>query len=78
MVLEARALLRCFSSLMQEHGNHNCRHIILTGNMALALYVDRGRCRNFQVLKMLREVAALVFVFNAPDSSMDPFRAELG
>ena len=59
LVLEGYALLKALSRVaLTVHGQH-IRQLMLVDNLPIALAFDRGRSRNFKVLRLIRKFSAL-------------------
>lgn len=63
LVLEARAILRCFKSLISFYRLRDTRVLLLTDNMSCCLIFERRRSKNFQTLVLVRQLIALSMIF---------------
>ena len=68
LVLEAHALLKSLSRIAHTRRGQNVRQLFLVDNMAVALAFDRGRSRNFSMLRIIRKFGALCLVRNISPS----------
>ena len=62
LVLEARAILRCFKMLISFYRLRDTRVLLLTDNMSCCLIFERRRCKNFRTLCLVRQLIALSVV----------------
>lgn len=56
---EGRALIICLRRLSRSSHSRNKKHVILVDNFSLALAVSKGRAKNFRLLRITQQVAAL-------------------
>lgn len=59
---EGRALVLCLRRLVRSSRHRNKRHVILVDNLGLALSISKGRAKDFRMLRIAQQVAALSFL----------------
>ena len=64
LVLEARAVMKGLGRVLMTRYGHDIRQLALCDNMSVVLSFERGRSRNYKVLKVLREYASYCFTRN--------------
>lgn len=61
-IKEGRALVICLRRLLRSSRNRNKRHLIFVDNLGLALAVTKGRAKNFKLLRITQQVAAMTLI----------------
>eukprot|EP00438_Fugacium_kawagutii_P002019 Skav214231 [mRNA] locus=scaffold1133:6956:10370:+ [translate_table: standard] len=56
---EGRALILCLRRLTRSSLSRSKKHVVLVDNFGLALAVSKGRAKNFQLLRITQQAAAL-------------------
>ena len=64
LVLESRAALKGLKRILMTRHGHDMRQLLLCDNMACVLCFERGRCKNYAVLNILREYCAFCLAKN--------------
>ena len=64
LVLESRAALKGLKRILMTRHGQNMRQLLLCDNMACVLCFERGRCKNYAVLNVLREHCAYCMAKN--------------
>ncbi|CAE7226828.1 unnamed protein product, partial [Symbiodinium sp. CCMP2592] len=64
LVLEAHALLKSLARIAHTRWGQSIRQLLLVDNMAVALAFDRGRSKNFKMLRIIRKLGALCLARN--------------
>jgi len=64
LILEARALLKGLKRIAFTRWGHSLRQLLLCDNMSVVLAVERFRAKNFKLLVIIKEIAAICFARN--------------
>eukprot|EP00435_Cladocopium_sp_Y103_P068349 s90_g31.t1 len=64
LLLEARTLLKGLKRIAFTRWGHSLRQLLLCDNMSVVLAVERFRAKNFKLLVVIREIAAVCFARN--------------
>ena len=73
LTLESHALLKSLSRIAHTRWGQHVRQLLLVDNMAVALAFDRGRPRNYTILRIIRKFGALCHVCDGfPQSTIRP------
>ena len=57
-LIEARSILGAMKHRSRDTGRHRSRLVVLNDNMSVVLSVQKGRCSNYGLLRILRRIAA--------------------
>lgn len=57
-LIEARSVLGAFKHICRDSKKHGRRVVILNDNMGVVLSIQKGRCSNYKLLRIVRRIAA--------------------